>query len=226
MITIFAFFIVMILCFMISFMRGPAFGMDAKETIAHVIVIIISGFAGVKLLYALQNFSIPPDFSGLSFFGTFYFAPIGVLIYNRITKTSWVRSMDFVSLYAALALVLFRINCFRSGCCGAFEIYCFGKTVTPPIQLIEAFFDFLIFAFLWYRESKPLREGAAFPLLLSMYGVVRLVMENYRAEERSLCGMSSGQWNSIICIVVGGIWLYQLRNKALIRRVDPQMKKR
>jgi phosphatidylglycerol:prolipoprotein diacylglycerol transferase len=76
-----------------------------------------------------------------------------------------------------------------------------------PTQLYEAGGLLLILGFLWWGPRLRKRsDGQVLGWLLALYGVLRFVIEFWRADERGGWLLSTSQWISAPLVVVG-VWL-------------------
>jgi phosphatidylglycerol:prolipoprotein diacylglycerol transferase len=87
------------------------------------------------------------------------------------------------------------------------------KELRHPSQLYEAFFEgIFLFAVLWSVRKFKLPRGAMLPLYLIGYGLVRFIIEYFRAPDAHLgfviFSLSMGQ---VLCflMIVSGIGLYR-----------------
>ena len=164
------------------------------------------GLVGVRLLFILETpgsgFGL---FGGYSFFGAIYFVPIAIFVTSLIMDKPFTEMLDFITPYIPMTLAFMRFGCTYNGCCGANPIMTPAGEVVVPIQMTEAVFDLGIVAFTVLMEMRKQKQGIAFPRFAVMYGVLRLVTENYRDTPKDTYGMSHGQWFAIFSIVLGSI---------------------
>lgn len=204
---------------------------------------LIGGGAGAKLLYFL---TVLPDFlrigggsfesfeavlrylfGGFVYYGGLFGAIGGAAVYCRL----FAEPFSPLALAAVPSLPLIhafgRVGCFLAGCCygrpvGADRWYGVVLGGAPqlgplvPVQLVEAGFNLLLFAFLlWY--SRPPRTGRqALGMYLASYAVARFLLEFLRgdAARGSIGPLSTSQWISIFALAAG-LWLL-LRRKGFL----------
>lgn len=179
------------------------------------------GFLGSKFLYWLvmlptqtapltpRNLIIFYMKSGYVFYGGLFGALAGVYFLCRAHKEADTAT---VFQFIAPAFPLFhgfgRIGCMLAGCCyGAFlsnpiVIFDAYKVVRVPTQLMEALFEFMLFGFLLWAESRRKKE-CLLPLYLACYAVFRFFIEFLRADlDRGIWfGLSTSQWISLAILV-------------------------
>lgn len=99
-----------------------------------------------------------------------------------------------------------------------------GPLLVPrhPSQLYAAFGEglvvFLVLFLLWYRPRKAGFIGASF---LVVYGVVRIVQEQFRMPDAHLgfqaLGLTRGQWLSVVMVLIGiGLTIFWSRSGSLL----------
>lgn len=169
------------------------------------------------------------EHAGRTAYGAFLSATLGAIVVGRLLKVSVWRFGDAVAPATMLGLGLTRIGCFAFGCdygcrTDAWGV-CFPKgspawgdqvasgqileSATTslsvlPIQLVESLAGFIIGAILlkaWF--VRPRRVGTNFLLMFVVYGVVRAVLEHWRADagRGELLGLST---STMIGIVTAG----------------------
>lgn len=125
---------------------------------------------------------------------------------------------DLVAAVIPLFHAFGRIGCFLCGCCYGVECR-FGVTYhyavvelangVPrlPVQLIEAVFNFALFAFLTIQFYKAKNRGLLLHFYLFAYPVFRFFMEFLRGDAyRGIwCGLSTSQWISLLLLLGNGI---------------------
>jgi phosphatidylglycerol---prolipoprotein diacylglyceryl transferase len=152
---------------------------------------------------------------GLAYYGGFLFAvPVGLWYAKRHKLGVW-RIADLTSPFIALGLFFGRMGCFLNGCCYGRECSLpwavrfpgLGNVPVHPTQLYEALGALAISATL-YLGVRPRKRahGQVFAALLVLYGVLRFVLEFWRADERGgFAGLSTSQWIGIPLVVAGAI---------------------
>lgn len=174
---------------------------------------------GSKLLFALtqipwliENFSISnlllliPQ-SGYVFYGGLYGVLLAICIYTR--NDNDLRNRIFILVAPAIPLFhgFGRIGCLFAGCC-------YGKILNIPInignlveftrvpvQLMELFFEFILFVVLIIIGKK--RSGSnCLKVYLIAYALFRFVIEFLRGDTvRGIWyGLSTSQWISLLIV--------------------------
>jgi len=191
---------------------------------------VLGGIAGSKLLFAItripwliENFSVKnlllllPQ-SGFVFYGGLFGVIFTLMIFTR--KDSDLRKRIFRLSVPAMPLfhAFGRIGCFLTGCC-------YGKDfVSPiiigpvelmqiPVQLIEAFAEFILFLILMIVDKKS-KDVDLLRIYLVSYAIIRFADEFLRGDEvRGIyCGISTAQWISMIILIVYGVKIFRVRS--------------
>ena len=161
---------------------------------------------------------------GLAYYGGFLAAaPVG-LWYSKKKQLGVLRIADLTSPWIMFGLFFGRMGCFFNGCCygvHASEPWAVtfpGVKDVHPTQLYEALGAWTIWLVL-YLGVRPRKRahGDVFAALLVLYGILRFVLEFWRADERGAgWGFSTSQWISIPLIAAGAFLWHR------IRRCGPQ----
>src|SRR5690349_11040002 len=138
------------------------------------------------------------SWSSLQAGGVFYGGLIAALVvawwYMRKTKLPPLLTADVFAPGIALGHGIGRLGCFSAGCCWGIECHRpwavtftdpasqapLGKPLHPT-QLYEAFAEFAIFAFLYWRIGRPHRTGTIIGLYLVLYSAARFLVEFFRS---------------------------------------------
>lgn len=154
----------------------------------------------------------------------FYGGLIGGLIVGYLYANKKKFPIALCCDIAASAIPLFhffgRIGCFLSGCCygvkwehgitynhSAVEIS--NGVPRLPVQLIEAFFNLLLFFALYYLLKNKKFKGHLMELYFIFYGLIRFTLEFFRGDfyRGFLFGLSTSQIISIMLIIFAVITL-------------------
>ncbi len=167
--------------------------------------------------------------------GVFYGGLIGALAvafwYMRKTRLPALQTADVFAPAIALGHGIGRLGCFSAGCCwGVPSDRPWAVTFTNPVaeqlvgvplnvplhptQLYEAFAEFAIFGFLYWRIRKPHPTGSIIALYLMLYSTARFIVEFYRNHEQgNLWGgpLDTSQWISLGLVALGAWFLRRPR---------------
>lgn len=160
---------------------------------------------------------------GLSFHGALIGIIIALWLFLRAQRIAILSAADRLILPVPLALFFGRIANFING-----ELI--GRTFTPgefpvcilyppdtachyPSQLLQALGEglllFVVLQLLFWCTRLRETSGVIFGLFLSLYGVLRMAMEAFRAPDPQLGflagGLTMGQLLSLLMIIAGGL---------------------
>lgn len=167
---------------------------------------------------------------GLTFYGGLLLALPGGLWYVRRKRLAPGRVADITAPCIMLGLAVGRVGCFLNGCCygeatdGALGVHFPGHPgPVHPTQLYEAAGALLLAAALYAgMRWRGRGRGAVFGWMLVGYGVLRTVIEVWRADPRGSVGpLSTSQIISIPLVVLGVVLIARARRPAADRGTAP-----
>jgi len=218
-----------ILAVLLADRRAKSRGMNRDLVYNIVILCLIAGFLGAKILYIaidIQAIIADPKLllsgGGFVVYGGIIGGVISALIYCRIRKVSFLAYFDLLIPSVALAQGFGRIGCFLAGCCYGREtdsilgIVFHQSALAPnnvkliPTQLFSSAGDFLITWFLILFARQERQPGKVGALYLVLYGTGRFVIEFFRDDYRGTIGgiLSTSQFISIFTVVFGVCMLF------------------
>jgi len=180
--------------------------MSDNQVSALMFIAIVGGIAGGRIFYVIQNWSalfkdnllevFRVDHGGLVFYGGFFLATGGIIVYCRKSKLDMVRVLDVFAPGLAIGHAMGRIGCFLNGCCygnvthswlgvhypegtAAWRKF-FGDAV-HPIQLYEACGN-IILATVLLLLLRRTKRGITLSSYMILYGVLRFVDEFFRGD--------------------------------------------
>ncbi len=157
---------------------------------------------------------------GLTYYGGVLLALPGAWIFMARKSMPKLVVADVMAAPAMLGLAFGRMGCFLNGCCyGGKTNSVFGVRFPGhfqdrhPTQLYELVFALSLYVFLRHLLPKLLRgqfaagRALVFGLMLSLYGIFRVLIEFLRDDPRGALGpLSTSQLISIPVIALG-LWL-------------------
>jgi phosphatidylglycerol:prolipoprotein diacylglycerol transferase len=204
----------------------------------------LAAIGGAKLMMFVVDFSYyrehPGEILSLNTAqagGVFYgglIAALAVAVWQmRKTRLPGWKTADVFAPAIALGHGIGRIGCFTAGCCWGVECHrpwavtftslaAHDRVGVPlnvplhPTQLYEAFAEFAIFAFLYWRIHKPHGDGAIIGAYLMLYSTARFTVEFFRVHEQGnvLGGaFDTSQFISAGLFLLGAACLWRLRAK-------------
>ena len=224
-------------------------GLNADAVTNLGIYCALAAIGGAKLMMFLidipyytqhpgEIFSLGTLQAGGVFYGGLIAALVVAVWYMRKTRLPGWKTADVFAPAIALGHGVGRIGCFSAGCCWGVECHRpWAVTFTNPVahdlvgvplhlpihptQLYEAFAEFAIFAFLYWRSRKPHGDGGIIGAYLMLYSTARFTVEFFRVHEQGnvLGGaLDASQWISAGLFLLGAACLWrQRRNTAQTR---------
>lgn len=213
----------------LSIYRAKRRGLSGDTVESIVLLALVFGFLGAKILFVIVNFkqflADPGSVlgsEGFVVYGGILAGVLAVFLYCRLKKISFLDYFDLLVPAVALAQGLGRVGCFMAGCCyGApttsalgvvFPSGCMAPAGVKlwPTQLFSCGGDLLLCVVLLLYAKKPRRRGYTGALYLALYAVGRFVIEIFRADARGSVGaLSTSQFISIfILLAAAGLALW------------------
>ena len=187
-------------------------GLNADAVTNLGIYCALSAIAGAKVMMFLVDFRYyaehPGEILSLSTLragGVFYGGLIAALAvsvwYMRKTRLPGWKTADVFAPAIALGHGIGRLGCFSAGCCWGVECHRpWAVTFTSPVahdlvgvplnlpvhptQLYEAFAEFAIFGFLYWRIRQAHGDGGIIGAYLMLYSTARFSVEFFRVHEQ------------------------------------------
>lgn len=211
------------------FIRGSKEkGYDEDKLFNLIIVAVISGILGGKLLFIIVEFkniienpSMLLDFgNGFVIYGAIILGVVGIYLYSRKNKWNIYELLDSAAPGVAIAQGFGRIGCFLAGCCYGSETTLPIGVVFPeeslapsgvmlhPTQIYSSIFDFLLGFFLLWYTKKSKAEGRVVSIYVIVYSIGRFFIEFLRNDPRgNVMMLSTSQFIAIITLLIG-IYIY------------------
>ncbi len=191
------------------YMRAPSFGIDRNNVVDLMILMLVSGIAGARVFYILQNLAyyrtnpfemLNLSKGGLVWYGAFIAGLGASALYMKIKKMDFWEALDLAAPYIALAQALGRIGCFMNGCCYGVAM---ADGLLYPTQLYSAASLLLIFAALRIWQEHRHFKGEIFLGYCALYSSKRFLVEFIRGDNpRVLFGLTISQVISCIVSVI------------------------
>ena len=213
-----------------SIRRGEKRGINEDNVTSILLIAVIVGFAGAKVLYVITDwryFLRDPlgalGSEGFVVYGGIITGILGCYAFCRHKKINFADGLDVFMPPVAAAQGFGRIGCFLAGCCyGKATDSVFGvifpsggAPAVPvwPTQLFSSAGDFLLALALVLYDRRPHARGNTGAMYLILYGVGRFLIEFLRNDPRGSVGFfSTSQFISLFMVPLG-ILFYVLNNK-------------
>lgn len=204
-------------CVVAYLMSGSAHivGMDRSKVVDFLIVVLVSGIAGARILHVAANFSyyagnpleiIMLTKGGLAFYGGLVFAVIAGIVYLKAQHIELEKAGDLIAPYAALGQAIGRIGCFLNGCCYGIVVTRFPFAVKFPgeacarfpSQVLAAILLIAVYLLLRVMLEKGWMKGNLFFIYLGLTSFQRFFTEFLRGDVPVImCGLTLSQILSV-----------------------------
>ena len=201
--------------------RGKKRGFDLDLMFNLIIIAIVFGFLGAKILYLIINlkaFLNNPwsllSGSGFVVYGGIIFGVAAAFVYCRMKKINFLKHFDLLVPSISIAQGFGRVGCLGAGCCygreteSFFSIVFHNSPLAPngihliPTQIYSSLGNFAIATILLIYARKDRRLGNVGLLYLMLYSIGRFVIEFYRDDYRGAIWMlSTSQFISILVFI-------------------------
>lgn len=199
-----------------------------------IFLALFFGFFAAFLMGQLQNFimsltGLEYNVSRMRIFGGLLFTPLFMYLPVRYLAGDFKLITDIFAPGTFLILGCSKIGCAVYGCCygipwehgvpSPFENHlCF------PVQGLESALCFVLFGVMYFLYTKnKLCKGAAYPVSLILYGIVRFFAEYLRFYPEShrtyFLGVNFWQLVSVITVISGILWLIILKYGKAVRKI-------
>lgn len=193
--NLFLIFGVLLMLF-VNIVRAKKYNYKVSFSILTTLVLTIFGLIGVKLLYFIEN----NYYGGNSFFGALFFTPIFMIFYFIIFKKNIKQGLNYIALPISLMLFSMKICCYIGGCCyGKFFSWYGNGNIRFPIQLIESCASLCIAVTLYAIEFKNKHVLYSYFII---YAISRFGFEFFRETNKIIFGLSRGQINSLLLLLI------------------------
>jgi phosphatidylglycerol:prolipoprotein diacylglycerol transferase len=182
--------------------------LDEDRLITVILVALVAGVLGARLLYVLEHVE---EFrrewgsifalwqGGLTLYGGVAGGTIAALVAARRLKLPMWVTADALTPALALGTMFGRVGCFLNGCCygrptsmpwgvvfppDSFAGAEFGNAALHPSQLYNAFAGLALFLIFWGLRTRARVPGVLFWCFIAVFAVVRVGIDFTRAWER------------------------------------------
>ncbi len=205
--------------------EAPDKGIDRDHFMEISIIAIILAIIGSRIAFVVSYwdyFQGGPWWrafafrdGGLIFYGGFFAALLGALVYCRYRRISFFNVMDLATPFIALGYGITRVGCFLNGCCygqhtdGPWGVIfpVLDSGLRHPTQLYSSFAALFIFIILRLVRPYSYFNGFLFFLFMVLYGIYRFVVEFYRVDPNVLGPLSLAQLVALAMIAAGAFVL-------------------
>jgi len=219
--------------------RAPRFGFTPPKVYDACFWALILGVIGARVFFIAQEwpyYSSHPrelwsiQFQGLTSFGGVAFGILGIFIWTRQAKKSFVRFLDLIAAPFLLAHAIGRIGCLLNGCCYGghcdlpWGIHVQGLPGTfHPAQVYDSLMNLAALGLLLLIEKRGTPYGRSMALAMILHGASRFIYEFFRAGTTSttVAGSSfltEGHIAAAVLMAIGVVCLLYLPRRALIRQ--------
>lgn len=179
-----------------------------------VLAIAITGAAAGYLGTSTMSFIESGDWTGRSFFGAIFFAPIIMIPIAYVLKLDPRNVLDLSAPCELTMLFLLKIKCKIDGCCyGRIIIDNDEGVIRFPSQIVEAAVAFILVILFIVLIRKQFIRDTAYPWYMILYGLTRFILNLFRETTPFIWILPAGNFWSIISILIGAVWIMISKKK-------------
>jgi phosphatidylglycerol---prolipoprotein diacylglyceryl transferase len=161
--------------------------------------------------------------AGLTIWGAVLGAALGIWIYSKITRGSFVRVADMLAPGIILAQAVGRVGCTILGDDTGLPtslpwgfIYTspnsptnqtVGLTATQPVVTYEIFYALILFGILMLLRKRLRPDGSLFAVYLAFYSAWRIGSDFLREGSPFFLGLHQAQFIGIVILVLSVVWI-------------------
>jgi prolipoprotein diacylglyceryltransferase len=193
---------------------------------SFMLTIAVGTFIGAKIAYCIETLIFlkvtTPLLSseGMSSFGAITGCTASVAIFCKLSKTSFLSTLDLVAVGGCIGIMLIRFSGGLDSNDNAQFLQLFGEGI------IQGFLPFLL-GLVLFRKYSLKRHGLTASVLLLVYIATRAISESYRSHEVDFGGYEVVRFWAILLIPAGlSALMYSLKvsNAALGIRTKPTIR--
>ncbi|MHC4791462.1 MAG: prolipoprotein diacylglyceryl transferase, partial [Planctomycetota bacterium] len=227
--------------------RAKRYGIQPREVIKLVNIIIIASIVGSRILFVLENLKVYSENllsilfiwqGGFSYNGALFLSLVCTFLWLRRKKISVGKMLDVLAPAIALGFFFVRIGCFLNGCCfGTPTEMSWGVIFPPsspagqvyenikihPTQLYSSFSGLISF-FLLLRLEKKIQfaevSGLLFLSFLTLSALWRFIIEffRYQGHDSTKVGwFTEAQIYSMVIFIFSVIMITRICKKKIQR---------
>lgn len=149
----------------------------------------------------------------------FVYIPIIAWITSKIFRESYDSTSDFMAFPMMILYCIGRLGCLFPGCCYGYP--CSWGIYNPkfdykvfPVQILESLVALALIILMLYlsKKRKFVPSGELLPMLLTVYGALRFLIEFLHDNEKVLLGCSKLAFHALFMCAVGAV-LWTLKRK-------------
>lgn len=173
------------------------------------VILTIAGTLSTKIHYWVET----GELGGLSFYGAIFYVPVMFLLVAKVLRLPYGTAMDLCAPAECAMLVIMKVHCLISGCCGGRVMCVAGNTFVFPSQYVEMANAVILMLILLLMSRKGKNRGSLYPWYMVLYGCSRFVLNMFRETKIFALGMSAGCFWSVWSVLLGTAVLVLWRRK-------------
>lgn len=191
------------------------YGIKLWKSAPIAVSLTIVGTIGTYILFFIENQWI----GGTSFYGAVFLVPILFPFVAKLLREKTSYLLDISAPAECAMLMIMKIQCQLSGCCGGRELFLPGmqQSIQFPSQIAEMINAVFICFVLLLLSANRKNQGAIYPWYMVIYGASRFFLNVFReAWVTKQMLLPFGNIWSLVAIGVGIAWLLIQKRKQIV----------
>lgn len=213
-----------------------AWDLDEEKILDLVILTIIGGVAGARLLFILGHFGdfgtdplkwiLFYKYAGFSFWGAILGGLVSLIFFAKRFKLDFFLCADIVVVGFLSGWALANIGCFLGGCnIGVVSDFFLSVPMTGyigkrfPVQLLEGGLLVLLLFKVWSSALHFHKSGEIFAAALIGSGLIKLLLETFKESS------AEGYFFSSTITIMGLIVFYKITGRNILKDIISSVQK-
>lgn len=185
----------------VMLIANRAYRVPKLRVVVGAVLLTVAGFAGAKLMAFIEM----GDWSGKSFFGALFFAPVVMIPVSLALKVRWRDMLDLCAPAECVMLALLKVQCLTDGCCYGrpLRLDATGHLVRFPSQAVECGCALALMLLLLFMIHRGWGRGRLYAWYMLLYGVSRFFLNLLRETIPFVWILPAGNFWAMISAAIG-----------------------
>ena len=156
------------------------------------------------------------DWTGRSFFGVVFLAPILMFPVAKLLRIPYGIMMDLCAPAECVMLSLMKAKCYMDGCCyGIIVSLAEGYPRRFPSQKVECVAGLILTVVMLLLIRSKKHAGKVYLWYMIIYGVARFILNLFRDTKPWIGPLPAGNFWSLVAIAIGVVGMVMIRKKKM-----------
>lgn len=178
--------------------RRKETGLSVFKCVIFTLCCALTGLAETMMMTVFGNSNV---------FGAVILTPLVMPVFGKLLGLRAFQTRDMCAVGLAIDISFTKLGCFFAGCCQGIVLYIGSSYFQWPAQIIGCLAGFCILILLLRIEARGKWQGVRYPLLMLLYGIIRLILDSFEYMPDRWFGLCHGQCYGIVSAIIGAVWL-------------------